>query len=176
MAQKALVADDPVLLTAMQKLPNTSARIRALYAHGMKKADIVRYLNAHFRQPGRPHDFRYQHVHNVLAQSVGRGEPNSQVSGSEEEGQPKLPERLDVQVDGAGRVVIPAVFRAAMGIGEGDRLMASVVDGELSLISPRMAVRRAQKLVRELIPGDDSLVDALFEYRRQEAADEFGNG
>jgi AbrB family looped-hinge helix DNA binding protein len=176
MTPKSLAADDPVLLTEMQKLPNTSARIRALHAHGMTKADIVRYLNAHFREPGRPHDFRYQHVHNVLAHSSGRAESKSQASGSNEQSQPKLPERLDVQVDSAGRVVIPAIFRDAMQVKEGDRLMVRVVDGELRLVTPRMAVRLAQKLVRETIPGDDSLADALIEERRREFERETADG
>ena len=90
------------------------------------------------------------------------------MSGSEEQGQPALPERVDVHADGAGRVVIPAIFRAAMQVKEGDRLMARVVDGELRLITPRTAVRLAQRLVRETIPGDDSLADALIEERRRE--------
>lgn len=79
-----------------------------------------------------------------------------------------LPERLDVQVGPAGRIVIPAVYRNAMQVKEGDRLMARVVDGELRLISPAMGIRLAQKLVRETIPGNDSLVDALIEERRRE--------
>ena len=66
-----------------------------------------------------------------------------------------LPERLDLQLGPGGRVVIPAVFRKAMQVKEGDRLMARVVDGELRLITPEMAIRLAQKMVRETIPGDD---------------------
>jgi hypothetical protein len=54
--------------------------------------------------------------------------------------------------------------------------MARVVDGELRLITPIMSVRLAQKMVRETIPGDESLVDALMEFRRREVADEFGDG
>ena len=54
--------------------------------------------------------------------------------------------------------------------------MASVEDGELRLITPAMAVKLAQKMVREDIPGDDNLVDALMEYRKEELENEFGNG
>ena len=73
-------------------------------------------------------------------------------------------------------MVIPAVYRKAMHVEEGDRLMARVVDGELRLITPEMAIRRAQKWVRETIPAGVSLVDDLIEMRRQEAADEFKDG
>lgn len=85
-----------------------------------------------------------------------------------------VPDRLDLQLGPGGRVVIPAVFRRAMHVKEGDRLMARVVDGELRLITPKMGIRLAQKIVRETIPGSDSLVDALMEDRRREVADEFG--
>ncbi len=85
---------------------------------------------------------------------------------------PGVPERLDVQVGPAGRIVIPVAFRDAMQVNEGDRLMARVIDGELRLISPKMAVRQAQKMVRELIPGNGSLVEALIADRRREAEQE----
>jgi AbrB family looped-hinge helix DNA binding protein len=87
-----------------------------------------------------------------------------------------LPDRLDLQLGPGGRVVIPAVFRKAMQVKEGDRLMARVVDGELRLITPAMGIRLAQKIVRETIPGDDSLADALIEDRRREFEQEYGNG
>jgi len=83
-------------------------------------------------------------------------------------------DRLDLTLGPGGRVVIPAVFRKAMQVTEGDRLMARVVDGELRLITPQMGIRKAQKIVRETIPGDESLVDTLMENRRREVADEFG--
>ena len=83
-------------------------------------------------------------------------------------------ERLDLQVGPGGRIVIPAAFRKAMQVNEGDRVMARVVDGELRVITPAMGVRLAQKIVRETIPGNDSIVDALMEDRRREVADEFG--
>jgi AbrB family looped-hinge helix DNA binding protein len=85
-----------------------------------------------------------------------------------------LPDRIDLQLGPGGRVVIPAMFRKAMQVKEGDRLMARVVDGELRLITPHMGIRLAQKIVRETIPGNDSLVDTLMENRRREVADEFG--
>jgi AbrB family looped-hinge helix DNA binding protein len=89
---------------------------------------------------------------------------------------PTLPDRVDVQVGPGGRIVIPGDFRDALEIGEGDRLMARVVDGELRLLTPEMAIRRAQKWVRETIPPGVSLVDDLLEMRRQEVEDELKDG
>jgi len=48
--------------------------------------------------------------------------------------------------------------------------MARMVDGELRLISPAMAVKRAQEMVRKLISGETGLVDSLIADRRREAA------
>jgi bifunctional DNA-binding transcriptional regulator/antitoxin component of YhaV-PrlF toxin-antitoxin module len=87
-----------------------------------------------------------------------------------------VPDRIDLQLGPGGRVVIPAIFRKAMRVKEGDRLMAHVVDGELRLITPEMGIKLAQKIVRETIPGDESLVDTLIEMRRREVADEFDEG
>ncbi len=84
----------------------------------------------------------------------------------------ELPERLDVTVGPGGRVVIPAVYRKAMQVKEGDRLMASVVDGELRLLTPAMGIKRAQRMVREMIPADVDLVKALIDERRWEADEE----
>ena len=87
-----------------------------------------------------------------------------------------LPERLHVKVGPGGRVVIPAVYRKAMKVREGDGLMARIVDGELRLITPEMGIKRAQRMVRETIPPDVDLVEALIEMRREEVADEFDDG
>jgi AbrB family looped-hinge helix DNA binding protein len=75
-----------------------------------------------------------------------------------------------------GRIVVPAAFRKAMQVKEGDRVMARVVDGELRVITPAMGIRLAQKMVRETIPGNDSLADELIADRRREVEQEFGNG
>lgn len=163
------------LLRKIRSLPTTSARIRALHAAGLKKGEIVRYLNAHFREPSRPHDYRYQHVHNVLSQDPATRKGNT-ATKKEEDGPAALPERLDVYLDSAGRIVIPAVFRSAMQVKEGDRLMARVVDGELRLVTPKMAIAWAQKMVRDTIPGDVSLVEDLLEERRREFQREMEDG
>ena len=145
-----------------ENLPTVSAKIRALDAEGFSRADIARFLGK-----------RYQHVRNVLTQSA----PARRFGGVESALMPQesLPERIDVQIGPGGRIVIPAVFRSAMEAKEGDRLMARVVDGELRLITPQMSIRSAQQLVRELIPGDESLVETLFEHRRKEV-NELKNG
>lgn len=85
---------------------------------------------------------------------------------------PTLPERVDIYVGAGGRVVIPAAFRAALDLKEGDRLMAFLVDGQIQLLTPTMGIRRAQRLVAETVPAGVSLVDDLIAERRREAAAE----
>jgi bifunctional DNA-binding transcriptional regulator/antitoxin component of YhaV-PrlF toxin-antitoxin module len=135
-------------------ISTVSGRIRALHAAGFSRSDIAKFLGK-----------RYQHVRNVLVQDamVHKQQTEGKKAYSE-----TLPERLDLQLGPGGRVVIPAVYRQAMGVQEGGRLMARVVDGELRLITPAIAIRRAQRIVRETIPAHVSLVDDLIEERRQE--------
>ena len=80
---------------------------------------------------------------------------------------PVGPVRL--KIGEAGRIVIPADMREAMMVGPGDMVTARVVDGELRIISPRAAIRKAQKLVREYIAPGQNLVDELIADRREDA-------
>ena len=68
-----------------------------------------------------------------------------------------------------GRVLIAAAVRAALGVQEGDVLVASMAGGELRLISMPTAVKRAHGLVRQhLPPGSPSMVDELIAERRRQ--------
>jgi AbrB family looped-hinge helix DNA binding protein len=68
-----------------------------------------------------------------------------------------------------GRVLIPADVRTELGVKEGDVLVASMVDGELRLMSMATAVKRAQAMIRAFIPeGGPSMVDELIAERRRE--------
>ena len=74
-----------------------------------------------------------------------------------------------VRVGSNGRFVIPAEFRRALGVAEGDELLLRLVDGELRISSRAGAIRRAQELVRRHVPEGVSLVDELLDDRRAEA-------
>lgn len=78
-----------------------------------------------------------------------------------------MAEKAGMEAD--GRLLVPAALRDAMGIREGDTLIASVVDGELRLIARDRAIERVQKRVRAFVPADASLVDKLIAERRREA-------
>ena len=74
-----------------------------------------------------------------------------------------------LKIGPGGRVVIPAEIRLALGVAEGDLLLASFEDGELRLTSVAASLARAQALVRHSIPaGGPSVVDELIAERRLE--------
>jgi AbrB family looped-hinge helix DNA binding protein len=76
-----------------------------------------------------------------------------------------------LKIDSAGRIVIPAEMRAAMLVKPGDTVTAKVVDGEFSIVSPMVALKRVQAFARKWKaehPGE-SVVDELIAERREEA-------
>ena len=83
--------------------------------------------------------------------------------------------RAQLRIGVGGRVVIPAEMRAALGVKPGDTLIAHVINGELTLMSQKTALRRAQEMVRRFVPEGVSLVDELIAERRAEAAREERN-
>lgn len=163
-------------------LPTKSAKIRALSEAGCSRADIARFLG-----------IRYQHVRNVLVQSgqpspCGATEPETPgASGLAEEqahfgdapamvaaAPDGIRHRVSLKLDAGGRVLIPAAMREAMQVGEGDTVLAWLEDGELHLVTPRVALRQAQALARRLMPDAGSLADELIAERREEARREDG--
>ena len=80
---------------------------------------------------------------------------------------------MKTRLGGGGRIVIPAEYRRAMGINEGDLLFMNLVDGELQIRTPLVAIRKAQELLRPSYEEDGrSWADELIAERRAEAARE----
>lgn len=77
--------------------------------------------------------------------------------------------RSTTTVDRHGRVVIPAEFRRALGLREGDELAVELEDGTLKLVTRAQAVARAQAMVAARTGGRRSLVQELLAERRVEA-------
>ena len=78
--------------------------------------------------------------------------------------------RLPIAADGS--VVIPADWRQAMELQDGERLVARLVNGELTLHGSQVGLRRAQALVRRHVPKGVDLAQQLIDERRREAAAE----
>ena len=81
-------------------------------------------------------------------------------------------EEVKVKVSASGRVLIPARFRRALGLADGDELLLSREGDRLVLTSRTAALRRAQALAAQYRGADESEVDALLAARRAEAARE----
>jgi AbrB family looped-hinge helix DNA binding protein len=153
-------ADRKQMRSLTQGLPSKSEKMRVLAKAGYQRTAIADFLGT-----------RYQFVRNVLVQDEARHAKNAaSVSGETQ----LAPTKLRLGPD--GRVVIPAAFREALGLSEGDTLIASIDNGELNLLTRRAAVRRAQAIVRQFVRKGESLVDELIEDRRREVEREQKNG
>lgn len=71
-----------------------------------------------------------------------------------------------------GRIVIPAPVRAALGLAEGGKVVARLIDGAIVLEPIDTAIRRAQAMVRAYIPAGSGLVDELIADRHAAAEHE----
>ena len=77
-----------------------------------------------------------------------------------------------VRVDSAGRIVVPAGFRRALGIGTGQELLMSLDDGFVRLQTVDAALERVRAIARSKRRSDASVVDEFIAERRAEAAAE----
>jgi AbrB family looped-hinge helix DNA binding protein len=68
-----------------------------------------------------------------------------------------------------GRVVVPAEYRAQLGLEPGTTVIVTLEDEGVQIRTRDQAVRRAQKLVRRHVPADVSLSDELIAERNAEA-------
>jgi AbrB family looped-hinge helix DNA binding protein len=80
--------------------------------------------------------------------------------------------RVRMRIGAKGRLVIPAVMRAALGIADGDMLIVRVVDGELRIATLRERLRQAQERAKKYIPAGVSLADELSAERCEAAKHE----
>lgn len=74
-----------------------------------------------------------------------------------------------MRVGPKGRALLPSDLRAAMGLAEGDLIVATLKDGVLRVESQKQVIRNIQQDLRRQI-GDRSLVDELIAERRAAAA------
>lgn len=77
-----------------------------------------------------------------------------------------------VKVDRGGRLVIPAFYRKALGIENGDEIVMQLDKDSIRIMSIHEAIHQAQKRVRKYIPATVSLADELIAERREEAKNE----
>ena len=85
----------------------------------------------------------------------------------------KMNVMASARINPQGRIVIPAECRAAAGLKPGDELIVEAVrEGEVRLLTKKLAIREAQAIVARYLPKDRDLVQELIGERRAEAARE----
>lgn len=143
-------------------LTTKSDKIRALFRAGYSRSEIARSLG-----------IRYQHVRNVLVQS---GYMETQLSrpmrDEDSTAADSAPEQVRATIGPGGRVVIPAAYRAALGVKEGDALIMRLEGEGLRLVSYDTETRLIREMIARYVPEGVSLVDELIRERRREAAAE----
>ena len=76
------------------------------------------------------------------------------------------------RVNENGRVVIPASFRKALGIKNGDEVVLRIEDDELRITTLKRRLERAQRRIRRYVKPGRSLADELIAERREAAKHE----
>lgn len=74
-----------------------------------------------------------------------------------------------LKITGGGRLVVPRDVRRFLGIEVGNSVSYTVEDGRFVITSPKVALRRLQKMVKGSVPKGVSVVDELIRERREEA-------
>ena len=77
------------------------------------------------------------------------------------------------RIANGGRIVIPAEYRRALGVKEGDEIIIKLVDGEVLITTRLHELRRAQAIVAKYAEDDSSSwSDELIAERRTESRHE----
>jgi len=142
MAVNLAASDRQKMEEIVEGLPTKAARIRALNSAGYSRPQIATFL-----------EIRYQHVRNVLVRSEAENPPKE----------------VSVAIGPGGRIVIPAPYRQALGLSEGDQVMLSLGDAEVRIASRKAKILAAQDLIAKYVPQDVDLADELIAERRREA-------
>jgi AbrB family looped-hinge helix DNA binding protein len=79
---------------------------------------------------------------------------------------------IKTSIGEGGRVVLPAAYRKALGVGVGDEVVLTLEDDGLRITTLAKAVERSQALARRYVRGKRSLSRELLRERRREAAND----
>ena len=143
-------------------LSTKAEKIRALFRAGYSRSEIASFLGV-----------RYQHVRNVLVQSGFMAtQLNRPMPAANGEAEDSLPVLVRTAIGPGGRVVIPAAYRKALEVEEGDYIVMQMDGEELRVVNDEKEFERARAVLAKYVPEGVSLVDELIADRRREAAAE----
>lgn len=148
-----------------------SDKARALSDAGCSISQIAKVLERSYQQIRQVvKEYEARKARGRARASTVRSAPPVETNPASEDGAAIALFRLRANEDGS--VMLPRHVAEAFGVSPGDVVIGVAEGGELALRSGAASVRRAQELVRALIPGDDSMADALIADRRREVEDE----
>lgn len=75
------------------------------------------------------------------------------------------------KLQNGGRIVVPAAFRQAMNLSEGEEVILRLEEDGLHIYSARQALQRARSVVGKYV-SRKTLAEELISDRRKEAKDE----
>ncbi len=141
-------------------LPTKAKKIRALYRAGYSRSEIAGFL-----------EIRYQHVRNVLVRSGFMETQLSQPMPAEAvEPEDSTPILVRAAVGPGGRVVIPAAYRRALEVEEGDYIVMQMDGEDLRVSNDAKELQRMREVLNSYVPEGVSVVDELIAERRREVA------
>ena len=159
---RACVCERRPMEEVTEGLSTKAEKIRALFRAGYSRSEIANFLGV-----------RYQHVRNVLVQSgfmaTQLSRPMPAANGEAED---SLPVLVRTAIGPGGRVVIPAAYRKALEVEEGDYIVMQMDGEELRVVNDEKEFERARAVLAKYVPEGVSLVDELIADRRREAAAE----
>lgn len=191
--RKRLSGQDRAAMDAICRgLVTKSDKIRALDKAGYARADIARYLDIRYQHvrnvlvgpggvspQGKP---KFESAAPAATHvSAGKGigyadEPleNAHVKAALQSDAPtgSAANSVWARIGADGQIVIPVTMLNAIGVQPGDDVVVRYDENEVRVIPRETAIKRAQALVRQIIPEGVSLVDELIAERRAEATRE----
>ena len=153
----------PPMTEVSDGLPSIAAKIRALYQAGYSRTTIAEHLG-----------IRPQHARNVLVED-GIEEVQLVCVCPQERHLPSaepLPVLVRTAIGPGGRVTIPAAYRKALEVEEGDYVVMKMDGEDLRVSNDAKELQRMREVLNRYVPEGVSLVDELIADRRREAAAE----
>ena len=71
-----------------------------------------------------------------------------------------------------GKISIPSIYRKFLNIKEGDEMIFSIINNELTLTPIQASLKKVRDMVSKYHPTNESLIDKLITERRTEAKNE----
>ena len=166
-------------------LTSKAAKIRTLFRAGYSRQEIGAHLEVspHYVYkvlttptrtwtPTRETQLRPQRGSASDDSKSGVSAPSGHVAGMTAYGLGDELEQARVVIGPGGRVVIPAAFRKALGVEQGDAVSIRMENDELRMVSFDTETRRLRETLARYVPEDVSLVDELLKERRREVGAE----